>query len=85
MHSCHCVLPLSPDADRKPKSEQATAASSPPGGTSAEPSTSQPPKTEEPAEKMSDKPAESKVHRWLQLILLSQYNEEAHYSLKYPV
>lgn len=63
MYSCHCVLPISPDADYKPKFEQATAVSSPRGGAAAEPSTSQPPKTEATAEKTSAKPDESKVHR----------------------
>lgn len=51
------VLP-SPDVDPKPNTEQAGA----PGGAAAEPSTSQPQKTEE-SEKTADQPDESKVDR----------------------
>ncbi|XP_040890705.1 sodium/potassium/calcium exchanger 1-like [Toxotes jaculatrix] len=51
------------DVEHKPKSEQAPAAAAarPPGDAAAEPSTSQPPKTEETAEKASDEPDEPKA------------------------
>lgn len=53
-----CFLPLPPDGDAT-NTEQAAAAA---GGAAAEPSTSQPQKTEETGEKTADQPDESKVH-----------------------
>uniref|UniRef100_A0A3P8RJF9 Sodium/potassium/calcium exchanger 1 n=1 Tax=Amphiprion percula TaxID=161767 RepID=A0A3P8RJF9_AMPPE len=55
----HTLDPLGEDADHKPKSEQPSAAG-PPGGAAAEPSTSQPAKTEE-TQKTSEQPEESKA------------------------
>jgi len=49
---CVCVVPLSPDDDPVPTEPAA-----------AEPSTSQPQKTEEKSEKTADQPDASKVHR----------------------
>lgn len=56
-----CFLLLPPDGDATSNTEQATAAA---GGAAAEPSTSQPQKTEEMGEKTADQPDESKVHGW---------------------
>uniref|UniRef100_A0A3Q1EAK1 Sodium/potassium/calcium exchanger 1 n=1 Tax=Acanthochromis polyacanthus TaxID=80966 RepID=A0A3Q1EAK1_9TELE len=54
----HTLDPLGEDVDHKPKSEPPSAAG-PPGGAAAEPSTSQPVKTEE-TQKTSEQPEESK-------------------------